>query len=124
MSERDGNRKLALLVAIHLTEKPTMVDLVAATKIPKRTIHSMMSQLKETDVVITRVGGRRHGHYRIADPGVYNMQAVQAVIKRQYPGVYMQIATYAAEQSMPAKVAGQMGNSYFSRTPMKASNSN
>ena len=98
IAARDDNRKLALLVAIQRIPKPTESDLILATKIPKRCIHSMIKSFQKMSVIIERVNGRRHGFYTIADGGAYNLDRASAVLQENYPDIYDQIESCAVRK--------------------------
>jgi len=106
IAARDDNRKLALLVAIKRIPKPTEKDLIEATNIPKRCVHSMIKALGRMSVVIERVNGRRHGYYTIADEGAFNLERAPEVLQYNYPDVFDQIEVLAlrkeVEEAMPA----------------------
>lgn len=106
IAARDDNRKLALLVAIKRIPKPTEKDLIEATNIPKRCVHSMIKSLSKMSVVIERVNGRRHGYYTIADEGAFNLERAPSVLQDNYPDVFQQIEVCAVrkeEETHPPK---------------------
>lgn len=98
IAARDDNRKLALLVAIQRIPKATEKDLIEATSIPKRCVHSMIKSLSKMSVVIERVNGRRHGYYTIADGGAFNLERAPAVLQDNYPEIYEQIEFCAVKK--------------------------
>lgn len=91
IAPRDDNRKLALLVAIERIPKPTEKDLIEATSIPKRCVHSMIKTFDRMSVEIERINGRRHGYYTIADAGAYNLVRASEILKSNYPKVFERI---------------------------------
>lgn len=105
IAARDDNRKLALLVAIKRIPKPTEKDLIEATSIPKRCVHSMIKALGRMSVVIERVNGRRHGYYTIADEGAFNLARAPEVLQFNYPEVFQQIEVLALRKEEEASPA-------------------
>jgi hypothetical protein len=109
IAARDDNRKLALLVAIKRIPKPTEKDLIQATNIPKRCVHSIIKALGRMSVVIERVNGRRHGYYAIADEGAFNLARAPEVLKFNYPEVLQQIEFLALRKEKEAALAANIG---------------
>jgi hypothetical protein len=108
IAARDDNRKLALLVAIKRIPKPTERDLIEATNIPKRCVHSMIKALGRMSVVIERVNGRRHGYYAIADEGAFNLARAPEVLQFNYPEVLQQIEFLALRKENEAALAANI----------------
>lgn len=92
---RDESRKLALLLALDRIPHPTEKDLIEATDIPKRTIHSLFKTLSRMRVAIERVNGRRHGYYEMTDVGIYNLERASEVIQSNYPEIFEKIESHA-----------------------------
>jgi hypothetical protein len=100
IAARDDNRKLALLVAINRIPKPTERDLIEATNIPQRCVHSMFKSLSRMSVVIERVNGRRHGYYTIADSGAFDLCRAPDVLQYNYPEIFQQIEHIAQKKEV------------------------
>jgi len=103
---RGNDRKLAIMVAISLIPHPTEKNLTEAVGIPKRSVHSTFKLLRDMNVVIDRVKGRRHGYYLIADSGCFNLNRVHEVIQEKHPVIYNSIKSYAIEKDRSTPVAG------------------
>ncbi len=94
IAARDDLRKLVLLLAIQQIPRPNERDLIEATSIPRRSIHSLLKALSRERVVIERVNGRRHGYYSIADSCVYNLNRIPEAIEFNYPDMLKQIQSF------------------------------
>lgn len=77
---RKFGRALNLLIALERLEKPTIDSLVEKTRLPGRSIHSMIDRLsREYFVVIKRFNGRRYGYYKVADWGILDRERILAL---------------------------------------------
>jgi hypothetical protein len=118
IAARDDNRKLALIVAIQRIPRPTERDLIEATSIPKRCVHSMIKSLSKMSVIIERVNGRRHGYYTIADGGAYNLERAPAVLQDNYPDIYEQIENCALRKEEEREVETESACHVNNITPL------
>lgn len=82
---RDGFRTLAVLIAIEKIEQPSMINLVKTTGIPVRSIDAIIKKANKFGVVIVRKGGKKLGYFALKDPGVYNMDKIPALLKKNFP---------------------------------------
>jgi len=101
IAARDDNRKLALLVAINKIPFPTEKDLIEATSIPKRCVHSTFKAMAVMQVVVKRVNGRKHGYYEIEDEGGFNLERAPGILKLNYPDILQQIEDHARRKEFP-----------------------
>ncbi len=110
IAARDDLRKLVLLLAIQQIPRPNERDLILATGIPRRSIHSLLRVLNRECVTINRVNGRRHGYYEIADSCVYNLDRIPEVIEFNYPDVLQQILSFVCYKSQRVKSDPSVSN--------------